>query len=205
MPVVMQQQQQPVSMANVTPSSVSMPVSMSAAVPSSVSMAVPSSISMAVPSSVSIAVPSSVPMAVPNSVSMAIPSSIAMATPSSVSMAMPMSSADAMYIMSSAAPTSTSMSRHVSIVQPPTTFLAASSPQVLPTSSLSTVNSIPPTRDPITSGLTPGGSNLTPTVAVREASYVAPFKDSQPIVSDLLVERLEEISTQREMAEDPER
>jgi hypothetical protein len=57
--------------------------------------------------------------------------------------------------------------------------------------------------------LTPGGTNLTPTVVVRDNSSVgaghAPFTDSQPIASDLLVERLEEISTQREMVEDPER
>jgi hypothetical protein len=46
-------------------------------------------------------------------------------------------------------------------------------------------------------------------VSVRESSYasstVAPFKDSQPIAGDLLVERLEEISTQRDSIEDPER
>jgi len=91
------------------------------------------------------------------------------------------------------------------IVQTSTAYLAASSPQVLPTSSLSTVSSIPPSRDPVASGLTPAGPNLTPTVTVRDTSYVAPFKDSQPIASDLLVERLEEISTQRDLADDPER
>ena len=210
-PVVIQQPvvQQPVSIAAAAPSSVSLPASMTPGVPSSVSMAVPSSISMAVPSSVSMAIPSSVSMAVPSSVSMAIPSSVSMAIPSSVSMGMPMSSVDPMYIVSSgAAPTlTTTMSRHVSVVQPPmpqTSYLAASSPQVLPTSNLSAVNSIPPSRDPIAGGLTPAATNLTPTVTVRE-TYVPPFKDSQPIAGDLLVERLEEISTQRDLADDPER
>jgi len=118
-----------------------------------------------------------------------------------------MSSVDsgAIYMVSSGAPTSTTVSRHVSMVPQPQSFLAASSSQVLPTNSASTaVNSIPPSRDPIAGGLTPGGTNLTPTVVIRE-NHLAPFKDSQPIASDLLVERLEEISTQRELVEDPER
>ena len=130
------------------------------------------------------------------------------AVPNSVSIS---SSGEPIYMVSSGAPTMTTTSaRHVSIVPQPQSFLAASSPQVLPTNSLSsTVNSIPPSRDPIAGGLTPGGTNPTPNVVVRENSYVgagpAPFKDSQPIASDLLVERLEEISTQREMVDDPER
>jgi hypothetical protein len=132
------------------------------------------------------------------------------AAPNNVSIS---STGDSIYMVSSGAPTlSTTTSRNVSVVPQtiqPQSFLAASSPQVLPTNSLSTVNSIPPSRDPIAGGLTPGGTNLTPTVAVRDNSSVgaghAPFKDSQPIASDLLVERLEEISTQREMVEDPER
>lgn len=44
--------------------------------------------------------------------------------------------------------------------------------------------------------------------AARDPSYVATqaaFPDSQPVASDLLVERLEEISTQQELVEDPER
>ncbi len=44
--------------------------------------------------------------------------------------------------------------------------------------------------------------------AARDPSYVATqgtFPDSQPVASDLLVERLEEISTQQELADDPER
>lgn len=144
---------------------------------------------MVVPSSVSMAIPSSVSMAVPSSVSMAVPSSVSMAVPSSVSMAVPLSTVD-------------TMSRHVSVVQQPANFLAASSPQILSAA----INSIPPSRDPITGGLTPGGVNLTPTVTVRESNYAAAaFKDSQPVASDLLVERLEEISTQRDLADDPER
>jgi len=44
--------------------------------------------------------------------------------------------------------------------------------------------------------------------AARDPSYVASqatFPDSLPVASDLLVERLEEISTQQELVEDPER
>ena len=111
---------------------------------------------------------------------------------------------------SSMAPqTSTTISRHISVAQPQQSYLVASSAQVLPTNSASSVNSIPPSRDPVAGGLTPGGNNPTPTVVVRENSYsghtTAPFKESQPIASDLLVERLEEISNHRDLVEDPER
>ena len=137
-----------------------------------------------------------------------------MAVPSSVSIPAPQSSVDtgALYMGSSMAPqTSTTISRHISVAQPQQSYLVASSAQVLPTNSASSVNvnSIPPSRDPIAGGLTPGGNNMTPTVVVRENNYVghtvAPFKDSQPIASDLLVERLEEISNHRDLVEDPER
>ena len=135
-----------------------------------------------------------------------------MPVPSSVSISAPLSSVDtgAVYMGSSMAPqTSTTISRHISVAQPQQSYLVASSAQVLPTNSASSVNSIPPSRDPVAGGLTPGGNNLTPTVVVRENNYsghtTAPFKESQPIASDLLVERLEEISNHRDLVEDPER
>lgn len=86
----------------------------------------------------------------------------------------------------------------------------------------SAVNSVPPSRDPKTLGGNVTGSQVgTPTImasaapplppqvgAASQAYMVSAFRDSHPIASDELVERLEEISTRQgspDASEDPER